>query len=46
VDAWTNLGAAPVAGIWTVAILGFVAYFAISRKDVPAEPRGTPEPGR
>jgi uncharacterized membrane-anchored protein len=41
-----GLGAAPVAGIWTVAILGFVAYFAITRKDVPAEPRGTPEPGR
>ncbi|MBV9023675.1 MAG: hypothetical protein JO362_07740 [Streptomycetaceae bacterium] len=34
-----GLGLGPVTLSWTVAILGFVGYLAISRKDIPDTPR-------
>jgi hypothetical protein len=29
-----NLGLGPVTLVWTITILGFVGYLAVSRKDV------------
>jgi hypothetical protein len=34
-----NLGLAPITLAWTIAILGFAGYLAVSRKDA-----GTPSP--
>lgn len=40
-----NMGLGPVTGLWLVAILGFVAYLAVSRRDVQVEgDEGTDEP--
>jgi uncharacterized membrane-anchored protein len=36
-----NMGLGPVTVAWTIAILGFVAYLAISRRDV--QPAGSTE---